>query len=69
MRNPDRLFEIYKMMYDFHFHSFPDLRVMQLLNSFFIWYQQKYGNDGFYLEDGEFIARFKEFAKNLKGVK
>lgn len=60
MRDPNRLFKIYDTMFEYHKEN-PDLRMMQILNNFFRWYMMRYKNDGFYLEDNDFIIRFKEF--------
>ena len=62
MRDPNRLFKIYDVIYHYHSDN-PDLRFMQLLNNFFRWHYQKYRTDGFYIEDDEFIKRFVEFQK------
>ena len=66
MRNPNRLFKIYDMMFDYHKKN-PDLRMMQILNNFFNWHIMRYKNYGFYLEDNDFIIRFKEFISELNG--
>lgn len=41
----------------------PDLRFMQLISDFVLWY----GADPFYMEDDEFMEEFKKFMKSLKG--
>lgn len=64
MRDPNRLFKIYDIMYDYHKKN-PDLRMMQFLNNFLSWYYSKYKNDGFYLEDDNFIEKFNEFKKEI----
>ena len=66
MRNPNRLFKIYDMMFDYHKKN-PDLRMMQILNNFFTWHIMRYKTAGFYLEDDDFIIRFKEFTSELSG--
>lgn len=43
--------------------DFPELRFMQLMSNFATWY----GADPFYLEDDEFIKKFEEYMKSLKG--
>ena len=35
----------------------PDLRFMQLMSNFAVWY----GADPFYMEDDEFLTKFREF--------
>lgn len=35
----------------------PDLRFMQLMSNFALWY----GADPFYMEDDEFLKKFKEY--------
>ena len=60
MRDPNRLFAIYDIIYQYH-KTHPDLRTMQLLNNFFIWHYTTFGNDGFYIEDNKFIERFNKF--------
>lgn len=62
MRDPNRLFKIYDIMFNYH-KEHPDLRMMQILNNFFRWYEINYNNDGFYLEDDDFLSRFKEWSK------
>ena len=43
-------------------NNFPDWRFMQLINNFQAWI----GSDGFYLEDDEFIEKFKQFINEIK---
>lgn len=62
MRDPNRLFKIYDVMYKYHKNN-PDLRMMQILNNFSRWFYEKYRCDGFYLEDDKFIERFNEFVQ------
>ena len=38
-------------------HYCPDWRFMQLMSNFALWY----GADPFYMEDDEFIKKFREF--------
>ena len=64
MRNPDRLVEIYHTMLIAHESKVPDWRCMQLLINFLDWHKSSYGTDGFYIEDDEFLKRFKKFCKD-----
>lgn len=41
----------------------PDIRFMQLMSDFTLWY----GADPFYMEDDEFLTKFKEFMRFLAG--
>ncbi len=65
MRDPNRLASVYETMRKFHAELVPDLRVGQLLLNFFSWHLQKYGSDGFYIEDDKFIARFAVFIDEM----
>lgn len=65
MRNVDRLDDIYNTIKDLHKKYFPDWRIMQLINNFYIWHYYKFKSDGYYLEEEEFIARFKNFVKEI----
>ena len=67
MRNPDRLEQIYDIVLTLHKKYFPDWRIMQLMNNFFMWHYNKYKTDGYYLEDIEFIAKFKNFVREVTG--
>jgi len=66
MRDANRLDNIYKTIKELHQNNFPDWRIMQLINNFLIWHYNKYKSDGFYVEDNEFITRFKTFIKKMK---
>ena len=67
MRDVNRLDDIYKTIKELHQNYFPDWRIMQLINNFFGWYYNRYKSDGFYIEDNEFITRFKTFAREMTG--
>ena len=67
MRDPNRLDNVYTIIKELHKEYFPDLRVMQLINNFYIWHYNKFKSDGFYIEDVEFISKFKNFAREIKG--
>lgn len=67
MRNPDRLYKFYNELMNEHMKNFPDWRFFQLINNFFAWFAMKHKNDGFYLEEDEFIEAFKEFVNEMKG--
>ena len=67
MRDPNRLETIYLIIKELHKKYFPDWRMMQLMNNFLSWYCDKYKTDGFYLEDTEFISKFKNFVREITG--
>ena len=66
MRNPNRLNKVYNIMSFMHKKYLPDWRMMQLISNFMSWHYDKYNNDGFYLEENEFIDRFVEFCDYFK---
>lgn len=69
MRDPNRLDSIYNEIKELHKENFPDWRMMQLINNFLGWYCNKYKNDGFYMEDNNFINIFKEFVAGIITIK
>lgn len=60
MRDVNRLYKIYDVLFESH-KKIPDIRFMQLMSNFFDWHKIQYGTDGFYVEDDEFIIRFKKY--------
>lgn len=69
MRDPNRLDDFYEEIKTYHKKNFPDLRFSQLMISFSAWHESKYKTDGFYLEEDEYLKRFKEFISNMKQIK
>jgi hypothetical protein len=67
VRDPNRLDTFYEKIKTYHKENFPDLRFSQLMINFFTWYRYNYKNDGFYLEEDEYLKRFKEFISNMTG--
>ena len=65
MRNPDRLNDFYDKLKELHKNNFPDWRFMQLILNFIRWQYEKYGDDGFYLEEKRFLERFEDFLKEV----
>ena len=61
MRNPDRLDEFYMQLKDLHKSTVPDWRFGQLIVNFMKWY----GNDIFFLEEENFLAKFEEFLNHV----
>ena len=57
MRDPKRCPAVCDLIGYFWQTRCPDLRFMQLMSNFVTWY----GADPFYMEDEEFIKKFKEF--------
>ena len=68
MRDINRLPNIYNKLLEAH-KNFPDLRFIQFITIFMNWHYNKYGTDGFYVEDKEFLKRLEKFVKNMKGEK
>ncbi len=60
MRDVNRLYSLYEDMRVLH-SNFPDWRFMQLMLNFLNWHYQRYGSDGYYIEDPTFLDRFREF--------
>lgn len=67
MRDINRLDNIYDIIKTFHKKYFPDWRIMQLMNNFYTWHDYKFKSNGYYLEDTEFIIRFKIFVREITG--
>jgi hypothetical protein len=62
MRNVSRLDSFYEDMKVLH-SKLPDWRFMQLMLNFFSWHYERYRTDGFYLEESDFLDRFREFVE------
>ena len=69
MRNPNRLDNFYEQIKIYHKENFPDLRFTQFILTFLTWHNNKYGNDGFYLEEKECLKKIKEFISDMKKIK
>lgn len=69
MRDPNRLDNFYEQIKIYHKKNFPDLRFTQFIFTFLTWHNNKYGNDGFYLEEKECLKKFKEFILDMNNVK
>lgn len=69
MRDPNRLDNFYEKLKEYHKNILPDFRFIQLIYAFLTWHNNKYGTDGFYIEEKECLKRFKEFFLDLKGEK
>lgn len=65
MRDPKRLDKCYAIINEFHKDNLPDWRIGQLLMNFMGWYYNTYKTDCFYIEDAEFVKRFKQFVKEM----
>lgn len=65
MRNPDRLIPLYTQVAELHKEKFPDWRIGQLFLNFLGWYHNQYKTDCFYVEDKEFLKRFKDFIEGV----
>ena len=62
MRDPNRLDKYYDEMKEIHKKSFPDWRFGQLISNFFGWLYTEKKKDCFFLEEGDMIEYFKEYA-------
>lgn len=63
MRDPKRISNICATVERAWRDNFPDLRFMQLMSNFALWY----GADPFYMEDDVFVTKFLDFAAAMKG--
>lgn len=57
MRDEGRIMPLCMQIARLWQHHCPDWRFMQLMSNFALWY----GADPFYMEDDEFIKKFREF--------
>ena len=67
MRDKKRLEDVYETLRAYH-EEIPDIRFLQLMMDFFSWHYQNFNTDGFYVEDEDFLTRFKMFMKDLFNV-
>jgi hypothetical protein len=65
MRDPNRIKLICCLVERVWREDFPDLRFMQLMSDFALWY----GADPFYMEDDVFVTKFLDFVAAMKGKK
>ena len=65
MRNPGRIMSVSTIIQRVWYEDFPDMRFMQLISNFAVWY----GADPFYMEDDVFVTKFLDFAAAMKGEK
>ncbi len=65
MRKAERLTNFYESLEDLH-KNFPDLRFGQLMLNFLHWHEINFSSDFFYVEEEEFLTRFKMFLDDLK---
>ena len=61
MREPNRLNGFYNILKIYHKKYMPDIRFMQFINNFLRWHQETYNDDGFYVEDDEFLKRLNRY--------
>lgn len=57
MRDEGRIFPLCMRIAHLWLDHCPDWRFMQLMSNFALWY----GADPFYMEDDQFVEKFKEF--------
>ena len=60
------LFKIYDVLFEYH-KKVPYLRFGQLMENFFEWHHNYYGTDCFYINNDDFITRFKTYMNFLLG--
>lgn len=68
MKDPNRLDEFYNEFMKIHKDIFPDWRFTQLMADFSQWFYLEYRRDTYYLEDQDFITKFKEYVKYIENV-
>lgn len=61
MRDEGRIFPLCMQIAKLWQYYCPDIRFMQLISNFAIWY----GADLFYMEDDEFLTKFKEYMTEM----
>lgn len=61
MRCEGRIFPLCMQIAHLWLDNCPDWRFMQLMSNFAVWY----GADPFYMEDDQFIEKFKEFINEI----
>lgn len=68
MRDANRLDYFYETLKGYHKYYFTDWRFGQLIINFLNWHLNKYGTDGFYVEENEMLKRLNEFKDDM-GIK
>lgn len=66
MRDPQRLYEFYGNIRDYHRKYCPDIRIGQLFDNYRQWLADKYQIDIFYLEDHLFVKYLEDYVTSLK---
>lgn len=69
MRDPQRLYEFYNNIRDYHRGYCPDIRIGQLFDNYRQWLAEKYQIDIFYLEDHLFVRYLEDYVTSLKTIK
>lgn len=64
MRDEGRIMPLVMQVGRLWQYSCPDIRFMQLISNFAVWY----GADPFYMEDDEFLKKFKEYMAEMDYV-
>lgn len=64
MRDEGRIFPLCMRIAHLWLDRCPDIRFMQLMSNFAVWY----GADPFYMEDDEFLKKFKEYMAEMDYV-
>ena len=68
MRKSERLDYFYDKMSRLHKKYLPDWRFNQMIINYLPWHLEKFGNDGFYVEEDDMINRFRQFISDMTGV-
>lgn len=63
MRDPNRLYDFYGKLRDFHMKYFPDWRFGQFMTNFFLFSK----TDLFYWEEDRFLEEINNFVERIKG--
>lgn len=61
MRDPNRIYPLCLKIAELWEQTCPDLRFMQLMSNFAVWY----GAHPFYMEDDVFMEKFREFVNGI----
>lgn len=65
--NESQLYELYRILQDYHVKYFSQIRFGQLMSNFNTYMSEKYKNiDLFYLENDEYLTYFKEYVEVVK---
>lgn len=65
MRDPQRTWAVCNQIASFWGARVPDWRFGQLIMNFMSWHMNTYHTDAYYIEDDEFMKRFKIFIKEV----